>query len=158
MESKPQLKRLLRPNQTATLLQGFAPLLGPDISLAVSGAPDHLLVSNRPFPPEIIRTLWKAVSDAADATEVIIRTAEKEIVIANPSVSKVNMMGQQTYQVVGEEQERPLQEEDSAPDISEDDVRTVMAQAGCDSDTAKKAIEEHEGDLAEAILSLSKEE
>ncbi|MCP4539951.1 MAG: GAF domain-containing protein [Chloroflexi bacterium] len=72
MESKPQLKRLLRPNQTATLLQGFAPLLGPDISLAVSGAPGHLLVSNRPFPPEIIRTLWKAVSDATDAAEVTI--------------------------------------------------------------------------------------
>ena len=37
-----------------------------------------------------------------DATEVIIKTPEKEIVITNPQVSKVNMMGQQTFQVVGE--------------------------------------------------------
>ncbi len=72
MESTPQLKRLLRPNQTATLLQGFAPLLGPDILLAVSSAPDQLLVSNRPFPTETVRALWKAVLDAADATEVTI--------------------------------------------------------------------------------------
>ena len=87
-----------------------------------------------------------------DATEVIIRTREKEIVIMNPSVSKVNMMGQQTYQVVGEEQERPLS---SKPDLSDDDIKTVMDQAGVDEDTARKAIEDAEGDLAQAIMNLA---
>ena len=38
-----------------------------------------------------------------DSTEVIIRTSEGDILIKNPKVTKVNMMGQTTYQVVGEE-------------------------------------------------------
>lgn len=86
-----------------------------------------------------------------DATEVIIRTPEKEIVITNPSVSKVNMMGQQTYQVVGEEHERSLSVQ---PEISDDDVKTVMEQAGVDEATAKEAIDKAEGDLARAIMNL----
>ncbi len=58
-----------------------------------------------------------------EATEVIIRTAEKEIVITTPQVTKVNMMGQDTYQIVGEEHERLL---DVTPEISVEDVQTVM--------------------------------
>ena len=86
-----------------------------------------------------------------DAVEVIIRTPEKEIVITNPSVSKVNMMGQQTYQVVGEEHERELE---TKPEISDDDVKTVMEQTGSDEETARKAINDAEGDLAQAIMDL----
>lgn len=88
-----------------------------------------------------------------DATEVIIRTTEKEIVITNPQVSKVNMMGQQTYQVVGEEHEREIS---TKPEINEDDVATVMEQANVDKETAQKAIEDNGGDLAQSILSLTK--
>ena len=40
------------------------------------------------------------------ATEVIIKTEDKEIVITEPSVSKVNMMGQETFQVSGQINER----------------------------------------------------
>ncbi|MBW2990148.1 nascent polypeptide-associated complex protein [Candidatus Woesearchaeota archaeon] len=89
-----------------------------------------------------------------DAKEVIIKLEDKEIVISNPSVSKVNMMGQQTYQVVGEEEIREL---DSTPDISDDDVKTVMEQTDASEKDAKAAIEECKGDLAEAILKLKKE-
>ena len=89
-----------------------------------------------------------------DAKEVIIRLEDKEIVISNPNVSKVNMMGQDTYQVVGEESERSL---DSAPEISDDDIKTVMEQAGVSKEEAVKAIEECKGDLAEAILKLKKD-
>ncbi len=87
-----------------------------------------------------------------DATEVIIRTPEHDIVITNPSVSKVNMMGQQTYQIVGEEtiQERS----DEQVEILDEDVKTVMDQTGVNADEAKKAIADHNGDLAEAILSF----
>jgi len=86
------------------------------------------------------------------ATEVIIRTANKEIIITSPSVAKVNMMGQQTFQISGEIEERSLS---STPDISEEDVQAVMDQAGVDEATAQKAIEKHHGDLAEAILDLT---
>ena len=61
------------------------------------------------------------------ATEVIIKTEEKDIIITNPQVSKVNMMGQETFQVVGEIHE---QEHETTPEISEEDIKTVMEQTG----------------------------
>lgn len=86
-----------------------------------------------------------------EATEVIIRTADKELVISNPSVSKVNMMGQETFQIAGEVEERAISSE---PDISEEDIKTVMEQAGVDEAKAKEAIENADGDLAKAIMDL----
>ncbi len=86
-----------------------------------------------------------------EAVQVIIKTKDKQLIFDNPSVSKVNMMGQATYQVVGEPREESLS---SAPEINQDDIKTVMEQANVDEETARKAIESHNGDLAEAILSL----
>jgi len=88
------------------------------------------------------------------ATEVIIKTEDKDLVIVNPQVSKVNMMGQETFQIVGEVHE---QEKSSVPEISEDDLKTVMEQTGCSEEQAKEALEETEGDLAEAIIKIKKE-
>ncbi len=89
------------------------------------------------------------------ATEVIIKTEDKEIRISNPSVSRVNMMGQETFQISGEIHEQELS---TAPDISEEDIKTVMEQTGVSEEEARKAVEKAEGDLAEAIMSLKKEE
>ena len=87
-----------------------------------------------------------------DAEQVIIKCSDKEIIIDNPQVSRVNMMGQKTFQVVGEEHERII---DSTPDISKDDIKTVMEQAGVSEEKAQKALEDTGGDLAEAIMKLS---
>ena len=86
-----------------------------------------------------------------EATEVIIKTPEKEIVITNPQVSKVNMMGQQTYQVVGEEHEREI---NTTPEITEEDIKTVAEQANVDEEKAKEALEKNQGDIAKAIMDL----
>ncbi len=92
------------------------------------------------------------------ATEVIIRGAEKDLVIRHPSVAKVNMMGQETFQITGEVEERSREEERGAAkeEISEEDIKTVMEQAGVDRKTAERALEESEGDLAEAIVKVKK--
>lgn len=87
-----------------------------------------------------------------EAIEVIIRTPEKEIVISDPSIQKVNMMGNWSYQISGEETERSL---NTTPEINEEDIKTVMQQANCTEEQAKQAIEESKGDLAEAIMKLS---
>ena len=84
-----------------------------------------------------------------EATEVIIKTKDKELVFANPQVSKISVMGQETYQIVGEAQERVREVE-----ISADDVKTVAEQASVSEDEARKALTESKGDLAEAILKL----
>lgn len=86
-----------------------------------------------------------------DATEVIIKTEDKELIFKNPKVSKVNMMGQKTYQIVGEPEERPLSTE---PEISEEDIKTVMEQTGADHEKALEAIKKSNGDLAAAIMDL----
>ncbi len=86
------------------------------------------------------------------ASQVIIKLEDKQIVLDNPSVQKVNMMGQSSYQISGEEKH---EEYDNTPEISEEDIETVMEQAGVSKEEALKALEENEGDLAQAIVSLS---
>lgn len=88
-----------------------------------------------------------------DATEVIIKTPEKELIIKNPNVSKVNMMGQQTFQIVGEVEERPISTE---PEINEEDIKTVMQQTGVSEEEAIEAIKNNDFDLAKAIMELKK--
>jgi nascent polypeptide-associated complex subunit alpha len=85
-----------------------------------------------------------------DASEVIIKKRDgKNLVIKEPSVIKIDIGGQKTLQITGE-----IKEEIN---ISEEDIKTVAEQAGVSEEEAKKALEEHDGDLAEAILSLKKE-
>ena len=86
-----------------------------------------------------------------EATRVIIETSDTRLVFDAPQVSKVNMMGQQTYQIIGAPTEESL---DSTPNINEDDIKTVMDQANVSEEVAKEAIEKSEGDLAEAIMNL----
>ena len=89
------------------------------------------------------------------AVEVIIRTAEKEIIITNPSVAKVNMMGQETYQISGDEHEQAIS---SDPDINEEDIATVMEQTNTTKEESLAAIQKHNGDLAQAIMDLSSDQ
>jgi nascent polypeptide-associated complex subunit alpha len=86
-----------------------------------------------------------------DATEVVIKTSDKEIMIQNPQVSKVNMMGQETFQVIGKAEERAISSE---PEISQDDIKTVMQQTGASEEKAREAIMKNNGDLAKAIMEL----
>lgn len=88
-----------------------------------------------------------------EADEVIIKTAEKTIRILNPSVAKVNAMGQETFQISGGE---VVEEEmDTTPQIDAEDIATVMEQAQVDEQTASQAILDANGDLAQAILTLN---
>lgn len=89
-----------------------------------------------------------------DATEVIIKTPEKEIIITKPSIQKINMMGKETFQIAGEIHEREI---DTTPEINDDDIKIVVEQAGVDEKTAKEALEKTKGDIAEAVVSLEKE-
>ena len=83
-----------------------------------------------------------------DALRVIIEKEDSRIVIENPSVSRISMHGQDSFQVSGEVHE------ESKFAISEEDVRTVMEKTGAKEKEARKALEETR-DIAEAILQLS---
>ena len=85
-----------------------------------------------------------------DAEQVIIKLqAGGEIIIDNPQVSKINLMGQDTFQITGD-----ITEKDS--DESEDDVDIVADKAGVSHDEAKRVLDET-NDIAEAILKLKEE-
>ena len=81
--------------------------------------------------------------------EVVIKLPDKEIVLSNAQVTLMEMPGQRTYQVVGEEFERKLELE-----IPEDDVNLVMVQAAVSREPAIQALKESGGDIAAAIIKL----
>jgi len=87
-----------------------------------------------------------------EAQEVIIRCSDKDIIIRSPQVAKVNMMGQETWQITGAAVEQARTTE---PDIKEDDIKTVMEQTNKSHDEALEAIKKAKGDLAQAIMDLS---
>ena len=85
-----------------------------------------------------------------EAEEVIIKCSDKELIIRDPSVAKVNMMGQESLQITGTIEERSLEK------FNDEDVSTVVSQAGCSEEEAKNALEETD-DIAEAIIKLKQQ-
>ncbi len=86
-------------------------------------------------------------NEQLDVQEVIIRMADKDIVVSNPQVTAIEMKGERSFQVVGPSEERPREK------FSEDDIKMIMEQTGASEDDVKKALEE-EGDIAKAIMRL----
>jgi len=95
----------------------------------------------------------------ADAKEVIIRRENTELVIESPQVTVMQFQGQKIYQVMGASSfERPItgiEKKEKPIQVSEEDVQLVAAQAGVSHEKAKQALEQTNGDLAQAILNLS---
>ncbi len=83
-----------------------------------------------------------------DASEVIIKTHEKDIIISEPQVARIEMRGQETFQISGNVSEQSPKKEE--------DIKTVSEQAGVSLEEAARALEEANGDLAEAIMKLKK--
>ena len=85
------------------------------------------------------------------AIEVIIKCKDKEIVISQPAVAKVKMMGEESFQISGNISVRGIS---TTPEITEDDIQTVADQTGVDKETAAKTLIQTHGDIAEAIMKL----
>ncbi len=87
--------------------------------------------------------------------EVVIRTADKEFVFTEAQVTRMSVKGQTIFQVVGEPEERAKGTGSPAgPAISMEDVRLVAEKAGVSEEEARKALEECDGEPAEAIIRL----
>jgi len=88
--------------------------------------------------------------DEIEASRVVIeKTDNSKIIIEPASVTKIKMQGQESFQIAGE-----TREENSAPEISEDDIKTIIEKTGKSESEAREALEKTT-DLAEAILELS---
>jgi nascent polypeptide-associated complex subunit alpha len=87
-------------------------------------------------------------SENIDASRVIIECEDKNIIIENPSVTKIVMQGQEQFQIAGD-----IKEEGKG--VSEEDIKQVMEKTSSSRKEAEEALKNSGGDLAEAILSLS---
>lgn len=90
-------------------------------------------------------------SQQIDAEVVIIKTSDTNIIIRNPQVAKVNMMGQETFQISGDVEEQQSEE------FSDDDVGMVAEKAGVSKEDAREALRKH-GGIAEAIVGIKDDE
>lgn len=85
-----------------------------------------------------------------DASKVTIEKNDgSKIFINNPSIQRITMQGQESFQISGEI------EEESAELFSKEDIKTVMEKTGKSEEEAIEALENSSGDLAEAIMELS---
>tara|TARA_B100001245_G_scaffold202840_1_gene163398 strand:+ start:529 stop:867 length:339 start_codon:yes stop_codon:yes gene_type:complete len=91
------------------------------------------------------------LEEMPEVSEVVIKTKEKDIIIKSPQVSKLKSKGIDMYQIMGNDIEEVIKEDSK---ISEEDVLLVSQQANVNIEIAKNALEESNGDLAQAILKL----
>ncbi|PIN85083.1 MAG: nascent polypeptide-associated complex protein [Candidatus Diapherotrites archaeon CG11_big_fil_rev_8_21_14_0_20_37_9] len=99
--------------------------------------------------PRKMKMLMKQMgikSEDINARKVIFELDEGKLVIENPQVTAMDIQGKKTYTVMGE-----IKEEKGYPD---EDVEMVAEQAGVSKSKALKALEENDGDIAEAISKL----
>lgn len=103
-----------------------------------------------------MRRMGVSQEEVQDVEEVVIRTKSKEIVFKEAAVMKITMQGQITFQIVGnpEERERKTTDASGEDGVPDEDVQLVVSQTGCTASEAKKALEECDGALAEAILKI----
>jgi nascent polypeptide-associated complex subunit alpha len=98
--------------------------------------------------PKMLKQAMKKLGmkqEEIDASEVIIKCSDKNIIIKNPEVLKVNMQGSENFQISGE-----ISEENN-----EEDLKMIMEQSSASKEDAEKALDEANGDIAEAILKLN---
>jgi nascent polypeptide-associated complex subunit alpha len=109
-----------------------------------------------------------------DASEIVIRTDDEELVFTDVEVQRMDAQGQATYQIVGDPETRALGESGgsktadetaasggadevdvgAADEIPDSDVEIVAQRTGVTEEAAREALEAENGDLAAAVSRL----
>ncbi len=88
--------------------------------------------------------------EEVEAVRVVVERADGgKTIIENPSVVKIMMQGQESWQITGEAHDESAEE-----GITEEDVRLVMEKTGKSYDVCRETLLENSGDIAETILKL----
>jgi nascent polypeptide-associated complex subunit alpha len=96
----------------------------------------------------VMKQMGMSQTDIPSSRVIIEKEDGGKLVIENPSVAKIKMQGQESFQISGDVSE------ETGEKFSENDVKVVMEKTNCSEKEAKKALEET-GDLADAIMKLS---
>jgi nascent polypeptide-associated complex subunit alpha len=105
-------------------------------------------------PREMRRLMRQLKAKEIDAYEIIIKARDGNYVIEDPQVMYMEVQGQKMLQVIGEMKKIESEENEEEEIYTEEDVQLVMQQTGCTEEEAKKALEEANGEPAEAIISI----
>lgn len=102
--------------------------------------------------PKKMQAMMKQIGikqDEIEASKVIIEKIDgNRIVIENPSVVKIDMKGQESWQISGEAHEESM-------GVSDEDIRLIMEKTNKNYEESKSALEKNEGDIAQTIIELS---
>jgi len=105
---------------------------------------------------QMMKRLGINIKEIDNVRRVIIETDSKKYVIDNAEVTIMDAQGQKTYQVTGRTRIVTQEEKPEEEAIPQEDIDLVAEQSGKSKEVAKKALEETNGDIAEAILKLTK--
>lgn len=92
--------------------------------------------------------------ESIDAERVIIEKSDGKITIENPSVLKVNMQGQETFQISGDVIEESAEQEEETENL-EKDINIIAEKTGKSKDEIAIVLEKNNGDIAATIMELS---
>jgi len=84
--------------------------------------------------------------DEIDADKVEIHVGEQKLVFNNPKVNKIDMQGQEMFQLQGD-----YTKEEQGP--SDEDIELVQQKTDCTEQEAKDALQNAD-DVAEAVMNL----
>ncbi len=101
---------------------------------------------------QMMKQLGMQMEQIEDVQQIVITTAKGKYIFDHAEVTAMTMQGVTTWQIAGEQPKF----EANAPEIPEDDVKLVMDQTGSTAERARAALIESQGDIAEAILRISK--
>ena len=91
------------------------------------------------------------LEELPNVEEVIIKTKERDLIIKEPQVSQIKSKAMNMFQIIGNDTEEIEKEN---PTYKKEDILLVSQQANASQEEAQKALEETNGDLAQAILKL----
>jgi nascent polypeptide-associated complex subunit alpha len=100
---------------------------------------------------QMMKRLGINIKEIENVQKVIIQTDTKEYIFEDAEVTMMDAQGQKTFQISG----KPIVV-DRKEEIPKGDIDLVAEQTGKSKAEAKKALEETKGDIAEAILKLTK--
>lgn len=104
--------------------------------------------------PKMVKMAMKRLGikqEDIPASRVIIETEDKNIIINNPEVSKVDMQGSISFQISGEVSESAKEYEPS-----EEDIELIIEKTNAKREKVIEKLKEKDGDIAESIMELTK--
>ena len=100
---------------------------------------------------QMMKQLGMQMEQIEDVQRIVIYTPKGNYIFDAADVTAMTMQGVTTYQITGQPRF-----EAAVPEIPDDDVQLVAEQAGVSLEAAREALVVCRGDIAEAILKVSK--